>query len=92
MNELYGYDVSTVAGVGWSGTENGALLKRAAASFSVFLTTDKRLHRQQLIPPTLAVVTLVAYRDRIASLRPLVPSLLETLKTLSPGEVRRVSA
>lgn len=66
--------------------------KRAAASFLVFVTTDRRLHRQQSIPPALAVITLVACSNRIASLRPLVPSLLETLKTLLPGEVRRVSA
>ena len=90
--ELPGHEVSTVAGVGWSGTKNGALLRRTAGSYDVFVTIDKRLHEQQRIPTTLAVVTLVAYSNRMASLRPLIPSLLETPGVILPGQVKRISA
>lgn len=90
--ELVGHEVLTVSGVGWSGVKNGELLRRAAQSFSVFITVDKRLHKQQRIPPDLAVITLIAYSNRIQSLRPLVPSILKTLKVITPGEVVRVSA
>ena len=90
--ELSGHEVSTVAGIGWSGTKNGALLRRAAEFYEVFVTIDKRLDRQQRLPPALAVITLVAYSNRMASLRPLVPSLLRALDEISPGDVKRVSA
>lgn len=92
VSELAGHEVFTVSGVGWSGVKNGALLQRAAGSFSVFITIDKRLYQQQRIPSQLAVITLIAYSNRIQSLRPLVPSILRALDVVAPGEVVRISA
>lgn len=39
--------VRTVQEEGWAGLENGALLRRAEASFDVFVTADRRMQFQQ---------------------------------------------
>lgn len=80
---LSGHEVRTVAAVGWSGKENGELLRLGAESFDVLLTADRNLeHQQNLTTLPIAVVVLVAPTNRIDSLTPLVPELLEVLNTL----------
>ena len=80
---LSGHEVRTVVAVGWSGKENGELLRLAAASFDVLLTADRNLeHQRNLTALPLSVVVLVAPTNRIESLTPLVPELLEVLNAL----------
>jgi len=75
---LSGHEVKTVAGVGWSGKENGELLRLAAERFDLLLTADRNLeHQQNLTTLPIAVVVLVAPTNRLESLAPLVPELLE---------------
>jgi hypothetical protein len=38
----------------------------------------------------IAVIVLVAVNNRIGTLRPLVPRVLETIKTIRPGQLVRV--
>ena len=45
--ELSGHSVSTVTQRGWSGVENGELLRVAADDFDVFLTADQNIEYQQ---------------------------------------------
>jgi hypothetical protein len=72
-----------VAAVGWSGKENGELLRLAADHFDVLLTADRNLeHQQNLTTLPVSVVVLVAPTNRLESLTPLVPELLELLKAL----------
>jgi len=88
---LSDHEVHTVAAVGWSGKENGELLRFAADSFDVLLTADQNLeHQQNLSTLPIAVVVLVAQTNRIESLAPLVPQLLERLKTLPPRRLVRI--
>ena len=90
---LAGHEVQPVARLGWAGTKNGVLLRRAAdEGFAAFLTIDKRLSHQQLIPASLAVVTLRARSNRIADLQPLVPAILDALAHAVPGQIARVGA
>lgn len=84
-DELVGHDVRTVQQERWAGLENGELLQRAAATFAVFLTIDKRIHTTQLLPTSLAVITIRAKSNRIQTLRPLVPEILRALEGLQPG-------
>lgn len=84
-DELSGHDVRTVQQEGWAGLENGELLQRAAATFAIFLTVDKRIHSTHLLPKTLAVITIRAKSNRIQTLRPLVPDILRALEGLRPG-------
>lgn len=92
-SELTGHESQTVQKRGWSGLKNGALLKAAAAEFQVLLTGDKNLEFQQnpaALP--IAVIVLVAVNNRIETLRPLIPDVLEVLKTIRPGQLVRVGA
>ncbi len=90
--ELAGHDVRTVTQVGWSGIENGELLRLASHEYDVFVTIDQRLDQEAQIPASLAVITLEASTNRIESLRPLVPALLRALTSVQPGQSVRVSA
>ena len=45
-SDIVGHDVRTVADMGWAGIKNGELLRRAAAEFDVFLTTDRNMESQ----------------------------------------------
>ena len=91
VRELQGHAVRTVTQAGWSGIENGELLRLASKDYDIFLTIDQRLSREQPIPISLAVVTLEAPTNRIESLRPLVPALNKALATVKPGQNIRVS-
>lgn len=92
-SELAGHETQTVQKRGWSGLKNGLLLRAASPEFQVLLTGDKNLEFQQN-PATLpiAVIVLVAVNNRIESLRPLIPDVLEALKTIRPGQLVRVGA
>ena len=91
--EIYGHEVATVAGLGWIGIRNGALLARAAGHFDAFVTVDRNLAFQQRIDNlSFAVVVLRARTNRLVDLAPLVPHLLQILPLLQPGEVKWVEA
>ena len=86
--------VRTVAGQGWSGLTNGALLQRArTAGFDVFLTADQNLpYQQNLGASGMAVIVLKAKRNRIQDLRPLLPGIRQALSIIAPGQVLRLGA
>ena len=54
ISALAVHTVSTVQGMGWSGVENGELLRRASGHTDAFVTMDRRLQHQQNV----AVLTL----------------------------------
>jgi Domain of unknown function (DUF5615) len=90
---LAGHQVRTVAAEGWSGTDNGELLRLAADSFDVLITADRNLeHQQNLTALPISVVVLVAPTNRIESLTPLVPELLELLEALPPRRLVHIGA
>ncbi len=90
---MTGHDVSTVSREGWASLTNGELLRRAAETFDVLLTADQNLEFQQnLTALPVAVIVLVADSNRLESLEPLVPDVLEALKTLKPRTLLRVGA
>ena len=88
--ELPGHVVTTVQQAGWSGVKNGELLGLAAGQYDAFVTIDKLLAAQHRIPPNLAVITLQASNNRLATLLPLVSQLRAALEVIQPGEVRRL--
>jgi hypothetical protein len=47
---LVGHSVSTVQGLGWAGTKNGDLLKRASGVSDAFVTMDGKLEHQHISP------------------------------------------
>ncbi|MPZ17398.1 MAG: hypothetical protein GEV06_05755 [Luteitalea sp.] len=91
--ELVGHHARTVPEMGWAGKTNGELLAFAAVDFDVFATSDRNLSHQQNLPAfNIAVIVLVAKSNSMNDLRPLVPRVLEVLKTLAPRTVVFVTA
>ena len=91
ISELSGHTVSTVTDQGWSGLENGELLCAAVGQFDVFLTADQNLEYQQnLRELPLSVAILVAYNNKLETIRPLLPELLDRLTNLEPSTLVKV--
>jgi hypothetical protein len=91
IGALTEHTASTVQGLGWAGTQNGALLKRASDVCDVFISMDGNIELQQNLGSLpFSVVLLYAPSNRMADLRPLIPELREAIQTARPGEVRHV--
>ena len=86
------YTVRTVQEMGWAGTGNGRLLALAAGEgFEAMITVDRGIECQQN-PDTLPipVVIMLAGRNRLAELLPLVPPVLDVLSGELQKRVYRV--
>ena len=91
--QIVGHDARTVSQMKWTSLGNGALLKQAATAFDVLLTADQNIEFQQnLTTLPIAIVVLVAESNRLESLEPLVPAVLQVLKAISPKTLVRVGA
>lgn len=91
--ELAGHEVHTVVQMGWAGTKNGELLRRASAESNVFVTADRSLEYQQNLKGiVLGIVVLIARNNRIETLRPLVPHLLTAVSSVAPGQLVNIGA
>jgi predicted nuclease of predicted toxin-antitoxin system len=91
--ELTGHLVRTVQQEGWNGLGNGALLLRARATYEAFLTADQNMQFQQnLTGSQLRIVVLAAPSTALEDLQPLIPTILDTVASMQPGEVRVVAA
>lgn len=89
--DLAGFEVFHVSGVGWAGTKNGALLRRAEIEFDVFVSADRRLpHQQTLSNFDLGVVVLAAGSTKLEDLRPLATELREAVAAVQPGKLLHV--
>ena len=86
--ELSGHTVFTVQEKGWSGVENGELLRIAESEFDVWVTADKNIEYQQNLDRfDIAVVVLVAPRNRLDVLLPLMPQLRAVLQVIQPHQI-----
>ena len=91
--ELSEHEVRTVPEMGWAAKENGDLLQLASDRFDVFITADQQLNYQQNVSRfPIAVVVLVAKRNKIEFLLPLAPELRRLLPQVQPGNVYRIGA
>ena len=89
--ELAGHQVDTVIGLGWAGVTNGELLRRAQGRYDALVTMDRNIQYQQNLAAFSSGIVLVrAASNRMFHLRPLVPLILEALKTVAPGQLRQV--
>lgn len=91
--ELPGHNVCTVAYMKWGGIANGELLRRAAAEgFDAVITNDRGVEYEQNISALpIAVVVLCVKANTIEAIRPICPELLETLATIRPRELVKLS-
>lgn len=89
---LTGHYCVSVQRMGWSGAQNGELLKLAVENqFEVFLTGDRNLAFQQTTTQyQIAIVVLVAKGTELHQTMPLMAKILSILPKLKPGQVVRV--
>ena len=88
-----GYQINTVTEMGWRSLSNGELLARASGLFQILLTADQKLRFQQnLTRFDIAIIVLVARRNRYKDYAPLIPRILEELERIRSGEVIRIIA
>ncbi len=87
------FTMRTVQDMGWAGTANGLLLSLAAAEgFDVPVTVDRGIeHQQNVSELPIPVVVMLAPRNRLAELRPLVPSVVDVLSGDLQRRIYRVS-
>jgi hypothetical protein len=91
--QLGDHEARTVPEMGWAGKKNGELLRLMTGKFDVFLTADQNLkYQQNLKDTTVAVIILAAKSNHLPDLLPLVPGLLEALKTIKSGDLVRIEA
>ena len=81
------FTLHTVQEMRWTGTGNGRLLTLAAGEgFDAMITVDRGIEHQQnpdVLP--IPVVIMLAARNRLAELQPLVPAVVEVLS----GDLQR---
>ena len=90
---ILGHHVSTVQDEGWTSAKNGKLLALAATRFDAFITADRNLEFQQnLLNLPIAVVVLIARKNRVQDLEPLLPELATLLNDLPARTLHKVGA
>ena len=88
-DEIPGHEIFTVAQKGWSGKKNGELLKLMEGKFDIFITADQNLQYQvNLLRAKIPIMILIAKTNRLDELKPLVPKILLSLKSLRKGIIR----
>jgi predicted nuclease of predicted toxin-antitoxin system len=91
--EFSEHQVSTVPEAGLAGVKNGALLRRAAGVYDVFITVDANLRFQQNVAGiSLGIVVLRARSNDMSDLLPLVESVRSALSQVQPGVVLEIGA
>ena len=91
LRKLLGnHDVVTVSYMGWTGIQNGALLRAAEENgIDVLLTGDQSLHSEQnLADRRLAIVALSAIQLPI--LKENLPQIIAAINRATPGSYQAV--
>jgi hypothetical protein len=80
--------------MGWSGIENGELLRLAAAGgFDALISTDKGIeYEQNQATLPLAVVVMLGKDNKLKTLESLVPTLLGELSLLKRKSFVKIEA
>ena len=85
---LPGYEATTARAMGWDEAGDGDLLAVAEAEFDALLTGDQNFRYQpNLRRRDITLIILVARRNILATMAPLMPQVLALLPTVEPGHV-----
>lgn len=82
----------TVQELGWAGTGNGLLLQLAATEgFDALVTVDRGIEHQQNVGELpIPVIVMLAPRNRLAELQPLVPQVARVISEPLENRIYRV--
>lgn len=84
----FGHECKTVQECGWSGKQNGDLLKLVEAHFDVFVTVDANVpYQQNLSDRKIRVVILIAPTNRLTDLEPIFRACAAAVEKVGQGEV-----
>ena len=88
-HSLAGHEAHTVQWAGLKGKKNGELLKAAEADgYEVLLTVDQGIpHQQHFAARRLSIILVHARTNQLEDLLPFVDAILQTLKTIAPGQI-----
>lgn len=70
--------------------KNGRLQRLAAAEFDVFVTLDRSIVHQSVLPAPLAMITLHVRANRVQTVLPLAPAIRDALAAIRPGDSVRI--
>lgn len=85
------HEVKTARQMGWTSIKNGELLELASKNFDVFITVDRNLSFQQRLPSfPIPVMVLHAPTNRLVGFLRLVPTSLDTIREMRPGQMKTV--
>lgn len=86
---LVGHDARTARLLGFDRLANGSLLNAAqVAGLEVLVTVDQNLrYEQNLQHRLISVIVLVAVDNRLPTLSPYAPAVLQVLTNLPPGSL-----
>lgn len=89
--DLPEFQVRTVQEEGWGSFRNGDLLRKAADTFDVLLTADRRMqYQQKLTTFQIGVVVIVTPRLQLDLLRSATERIRRAIDSVMPGEVIHV--
>lgn len=91
--EFIEHTAFTVQEKGWAGMKNGELLRRAEKEFDVWVTADRNIEYQQNLSRfDIAIIVLIAPRNQLEFLLPLIPRLHQTLQTIQPSQIAYIDS
>jgi hypothetical protein len=83
---FFKWNVVSVQDMGWAGVKNGELLRRIAAEFDIFITSDKNLRHQQNLS-NLDLAILILPTNQLPEIRAVIKSIDDALAVLLPGDI-----
>ena len=88
------HEVYSVRDMGWTGMQNGDLLRLAEREFDVIVTMDRNMeHQQDLLRYNLAVILLLSTSNRLEDTEGFVPEVERLLALgVEPGHMYRVTS
>lgn len=86
-----GHSCTTVQEAGFTGKENGELLRLAENAFDVLLTLDRGIqHQQNISGRQIAVLIIRSASNDIDDIQPHIPDALLALQSIRPGIVLEI--
>jgi hypothetical protein len=85
---LVGHDAASVQRQGWTGIQNGELLRRAAQEFDLFITTEQGIGAQNVTNAPIAILELST--NDLRRIRSSAPGIMLQISSIQPGEHRKL--